>query len=135
MGNSASSFEDLDNNATQLLDKLRQHPLMNKFILLQQGDGENYYKLYSILKSRMLPCEVVYFIEKMLPAITSMKLNGGYHVQDAIILKHMAYIEIYKKLIENADAIVEDIDTALKPPKGGKRKSVKSGKKLMCARK
>lgn len=129
MGNSASSYEDLNNNATQLLDKLRQHPLMNKLILLQ-GDGENYYKLYSILKSWMLPCEVVYFIEKMLPEITNMQLKGGYHVQDAIMLKHMAYIEIYNKLIENADEIAKDIDIALKPPpKGGNRKRMKSGKR------
>jgi hypothetical protein len=130
MGNSASNFEDLDKKATQLLGELRKHPLMGKLILLQQGDGENYYKLYSILKSRMLPCEVVYFIEKMLPAITSMKSNGGSYVQDAVIVKHMAYIEIYKKLIDNADEIAKDIDTALKPPKGGKRKrmSAKSGK-------
>lgn len=129
MGNSASSYEDLNNNATQLLDKLRQHPLMNKLILLQD-DGENYYKLYSILKSWMLPCEVVYFIEKMLPEITNMQLKGGYQFQDAIMLKHMAYIEIYNKLIENADEIVKDIDLALKPPtKGGKRKRMKSGKR------
>jgi len=69
------------------------------------------------------------YVGTMLGLSFCMQSNGGFYVQDAVIVKHMAYIEIYKKLIENADEIAKDIDTALNhPPKGGKRKRMKSGK-------
>lgn len=121
MGSSASSLQGMESNAKQLVEKLKKHQLMGKLVRLQQVNGQ--YELYSILKSRMQPCEVLYFIETILPQLTNMKLNGGSSVDDHIVIKYTAYIDIYKKLLDNADAIGKEIDKVLnaQPQKAGRR--------------
>jgi hypothetical protein len=101
---------------------------MNKLIRLQKENQQ--YELYSILKSRMQPCEVMYFIGTILPQLAEMQLNGGeYSYEDHMFVKLTTYNDIYKKLLKNADAIVKDIDKIPPPIKTGAGRKMRKNNK------
>lgn len=110
MGASASKTDNLAKKAAVLYGKLSSHILLQKLDALVKA--QNQYELYSILKNIMLPCEMMYFVEKMLPTLLQARNNkvGGDSIEDHMVAKYTTYVTIYKKLLDNADTIVKMID-------------------------
>lgn len=139
----SETIEDMNKEAYRHIELLRNQGVIDKLTELVKANA--HYQLYPILKSdtNMSPCEISYFMEVTLPALTSMppidekasdalitnlttEINNLPPDEKIILETHLRgklqnSINIYRALIKHTDILISKID-GLPKTSGGRRK-------------
>ena len=110
MGASESKIDEKDlESKVGELSCILKYRILDKLIELNRSQPN---EVYNVLNNIMQPCEIVYFVEKMLPMLSK---NAADNESSDIPYRHtknMTYLNIYESIINNAEKIIPKINGA-----------------------